>query len=57
MEITAVSAHPWEGDPLHGFSEDLGNKNDSEGPVSGVGFELRSKNSYRNFAGTLVQLT
>jgi hypothetical protein len=52
-----ITAHLWEGDPLHGFSGDLGNENDGEAPVSGVGIELGVRKSYRKFAGTLVQLT
>ena len=52
-----ITAHLWEGDPLHGFSGDLGNENGGEAPVSGVGIELGVRKSYRKFAGTLVQLT
>lgn len=51
-----ITAHLWEGDPLHGFSGDLNSEN-GEAPVSGIGIELGVRKSYRKFAGTLVQLT
>jgi len=52
-----ITAHLWEGDPLHGFSRGLSGKNEDRAPVSGVGIELRGRKSYRKFAGTLVELT
>lgn len=51
-----ITARLWEGDPMHAISKNFFGRC-SEAPVSGVGIELRTRKSYRKFAGTVAELT
>jgi hypothetical protein len=53
-----IAARLWEGEPLYDLSQGTSKgKNNREVSVSGIGIDLKARKCYRNFVGTLVELS